>query len=729
MKFGKLLALMLPLALVMVLAVACGGAEPQPAAPAGGITAEELQAAISGIQIPEGLSEADVSNIVSSAMAAQPGITAADLQTAVDAAEGITAAELQAAIAGIQIPEGLSEADVSNIVSSAMAAQPGITAADVSKIVADQLAAQPGITAADLQAAVDAAVVTAAMEAAASAPAPAATAPVMMAMEAPTGTLNVAFPELGPYQAHPGLSSFPAASLNFISAVEGLVGRDLEWNLFGKLAESWSVASDQLTWTFKLRESVQFHDGWGEFTAEDYVFSIKAAGAEDSINSAAGSHRTHFLNPDGHLKVLDDHTFEANTGVPKWSVMQSTLTPGPDGIFAVSKKQVEELEKSIGLEEANSVLVGTGPWKIADSQPGEYWHFEAVMDHYRKTPYFAEMRFLNIPEESTRVANFQTRRLDVFTAIPDTIPLLANTPGTEFMAQKDAVDQHLLFYGNNYVSFNPEWCPGRPDSPWPDRPEYENCPAEGWDPDAAWVSASPDFDSPEWEQARKVRQAMMVAIDRQKIIDELLHGEGVPQSMLAWSNRPNKPEWKWEYDLERAKQLLVEAGYPDGFSLELYPAERGAPSEVEACEAIAVMWEDLGLDVSIIKLPFATLVEPWLDHSFKGISCNAAPPFQDVTFLWHALHMPWSSVTIGFNHPITSVLIEDAFNTFDDEERWEKTVALADWFWANSLETYGLWTVNQIHALGPKVGDWGDKLETGNGRRISALEWAPHREQ
>jgi hypothetical protein len=80
MKFGKLLALMLPLALVMVLAVACGGAEPQPAAPAGGITAEELQGAIAGIQIPEGLSEADVSEIVSSAMSAQPGITAADLQ-------------------------------------------------------------------------------------------------------------------------------------------------------------------------------------------------------------------------------------------------------------------------------------------------------------------------------------------------------------------------------------------------------------------------------------------------------------------------------------------------------------------------------------------------------------------------------------------------------------------------------------------------------------------------
>ena len=256
MRFGKLFALMLALALVMALAIGCG-AEPAPAAPAG-ITAEQLQAAIAGIQIPEGLSESDVSEIVSSAMADQPGVTAADLQNAVDAAGGVTAAELEAAIAGIQIPEGLSESDVSSIVSSAMSAQPGITAADVSKIVADQLAAQPGITAEDLQSAVDAAVEKAVMEAAMSAPAPATAVPAMMAMEAPQGTLDVAFPELGAYQAHPAMTSFPQASIVELAALESLHGRDLNWDYYPRLMTSWSVAPDNLTWTFNLREDVQF---------------------------------------------------------------------------------------------------------------------------------------------------------------------------------------------------------------------------------------------------------------------------------------------------------------------------------------------------------------------------------------------------------------------------------------------------------------------------------------
>ena len=458
MKFGKLPALMLPLALVMALSIACAAEQPAPAAPAEGITAADLQAAIAGIQIPEGLSEADVSDIVSSAMAAQPGISAADLQTAVDAAEGITAEELQAAIAGIQIPEGLSESDVSNIVSSAMSAQPGITAADVSKIVADQLSAQPGITAADLQAAVDAAVSKAAMEAAASAPAPATSVPAMMAMEAPHGTLNVAFPELGAYQAHPAMTSFPQASIVELAALESLHGRDLDWEYYPRLMTSWSVASDNLTWTFNLREGVPFHDGWGEFTAEDFIWTLETAASEGSVNPQAAAHREKFLNPEGHTIALDDHTIEVNTGKPFWDLLTSVYSPGSDPVLVNSKTQATELEKSIGLDAANSKMVGTGPWKIADSQPGEFWHFEAVMDHYLKTPYFAEMRFREIPEESTRVANFQTRRIDVFTAVPDTIPLLANTPGTEFMAQKGAVDQHLLFYGGCYTSTNFAGC-------------------------------------------------------------------------------------------------------------------------------------------------------------------------------------------------------------------------------------------------------------------------------
>ena len=728
MKFGKSLALMLSLLLVIALAMACGSAEPAPAAPAG-ITAEELQAAIAGIQIPEGLSESDVSEIVSSAMSAQPGITAADLQSAVDAAEGITAEELQAAIAGIQIPEGLSESDVSSIVSSAMSAQPGITAADVSKIVSDQLAAQPGITAEDLQTAVDSAVSKAVAEASMSAPAPAAPAPAMMAMEAPHGTLDVAFPELGSYQMYIPAVSFPQASLNMLAAADSLVGRGLDWVFWGKLATSWEVSPDQLTWTFNLRQGVPFHDDWGEFTAEDLVFSMEETVKEGTIAPRGPEYSRTFFCDNCSVTATDRYTVETNTGVPIWDAITAFHIPGSDPVYAMSKSQVTELEKSIGLDAANELIVSTGPWKIVENRPSEYWHFDAVMDHYQKTPFFAEMRFREIPEESSRIANFQTRRIDTFTAVPDSIAILANTPGTLFMAQKGAVEQHLLFYGQYYTSADPSMCPGEPTSNFPPPyPKTDQCPTTGWDPDSPWVSANPDMDSSEWDAARKVRLAMHLAIDREKLIEELLHGEAVPLPMQGWSNQDFPAEWVRPYDPERAKELLAEAGYPDGFEMDLIPMLRGAPSEAEACEAIAAMWEAVGLDVNLKNVPFNTVVEDQINYTAKGyVACNASGAFIEPMWLDSKMYLADGGWSPGMNHPVTSRLFVDAFNVFDKEERWKLSLEAGQLMWDNVLD-HGLWTANQIHALGPEVGDWEEHLDTGNPRRISSLEWAPHRQ-
>jgi ABC-type transport system substrate-binding protein len=617
-------------------------------------------------------------------------------------AGGITAAELQAAIAGIQIPEGLSQADVS-------------------KIISDQLAAQPGVSAADMQKAVDSAVSQAVAVAAAASAA-------MAAQEEPYGMLDVAFPELGTYQNHPAMVSFPQASMQMLAAADGMVGRGLDWEFYGKTATSWEISPDQLTWTFHIREGVQFHDDWGELTAEDWVYSIEQGSKPGSINPRGPEYYRTFYCDECHVKALDRYTLEVNSGKPLWDLVTAFHTPGSDPIWAVSEAQVTELEKSIGLDAANELVVSTGPWKIAENKPGEYWQFDAVLDHYLKTPYFAEMRFWEIPEESTRIANFQTRRLDTFTAVPDSIPILSETPGTLFMSQKGAVEQHLLFYGQYYTSADPSMCPGEPTSNFPPPyPTTEKCPTSGFDPDSPWVSASADMDSAEWIAARKVRLAMHLAIDRHKLINELLHGEAVPLPMQGWSNQSFKPEWVREYDLGRAKELLAEAGYPNGFTMDLVPMLRGAPSEAEACEAIGAMWETLGLDVNIQKIPFNTVVEKQLDYTAKGyVACNASGAFIEPMWLDSKMYMADGGWSPGMNHPITSRLFFDAFNTFDREERWQLSLVAGQLMWDQVLD-HGLWTANQIHALGPEVGDWEDHLDTGNPRRISALEWAPHR--
>ncbi|HIC16217.1 MAG TPA: hypothetical protein EYO83_13890, partial [Gemmatimonadetes bacterium] len=308
MKTGKLLALMLPLVLVMVLAVACGSDEPAPAptaAPAQpGLTAAELQAelqsAIAGIQIPEGLSEADVTNIVEGAaqpgisaddvskivsdqLAKQPGISAADLQKAVDdavkAAGGMTAADLRAAIAGIQIPEGLS-------------------ADDLSKIVSDQLAAQPGITAADLQKAVDAAVVLAV---AAAVPADPAQGEV-----AQQGTLDVAFQQLLTFGTDYTVRT--PAEIGFASTIssEPLLKLNRDGQVVPGLISEWSL--DGTVWTFKVQKGVEFHRGWGNMTSDDVIFTFQEIGGEDSISSGADRTREYFFAEGGGMTKVDDYT-------------------------------------------------------------------------------------------------------------------------------------------------------------------------------------------------------------------------------------------------------------------------------------------------------------------------------------------------------------------------------------------------------------------------------------
>jgi len=560
-------------------------------------------------------------------------------------------------------------------------------------------------------------------------PVAAATA-VLEAQEGPHGTLDVAFPELGTYQNHPAMVSFPQASMQMLAAADGMVGRGLDWEFYGKSAKSWSVASDQLTWTFNLKEGVPFHDGWGEMTAQDWVYSIQQGSKPGSINPRGPEYYRTFFCEDGcYVKAVDRYTVEVNTGKAIWDAITAFHTPGSDPIWAVSEAQVTELEKSIGLDAANELIVSTGPWKIIDNRPGEYWHFAAVEDHYLKTPAFAEMKFHEIPEESTRVANFQTRRLDTFTAVPDSITILANTPGTLFMSQKGAVEQHLLFYGQYYTSATPEMCPGEPNSNFPPPyPTTPKCPTTGYDPDSPWVSSNPDFDSVEWANARKVRLAMHLGIDRDKLIEELLHGEAVHLPMQGWSNQSFPSEWVRPYDPAQAKVLLAEAGYPDGFSMNLVPMLRGAPSEAEACEAIAAMWTAIGLDVNIQHIPFNTVVEKQLDYTAKGyVACNASGAFIEPMWLDSKMYMADGGWSPGMNHPITSRLFYDAFAEFDKEKRWALSLEAGQLMWDQVLD-HGLWTANQIHALGPEVGDWEANLDTGNPRRISALEWAPHRE-
>ena len=522
----------------------------------------------------------------------------------------------------------------------------------------------------------------------------------------PTGSLNIGFKEIGPYTGHPSKTSWPQYGVVQLTAFEGLFGRDAQGTFWPKLVESWTVDDDQLTWTFKLEEGVPFHDGWGEMTADDVIWSIQEFAAEGSFSAGVAQIRRLWLNPKGHVKALDNYTIEVNTGDPGWDMLSWINSPAASGTWIISKKQVEEL----GGDEANGQAAGTGPWRMVENVTDDFWRFEGLADHWRKSPEFAELNFKVIPEESTRIANFQTDQIDIFAASPDSIPTLAEIDDTKFMSQAGSSESHLGIYGmwHEYVGTDKE--------------------REGWDPDAPYISANPDPTSEEWEQARKVRQAMGLAIDREKLVRELLRGEGAPLAMWGWASFEHRadPSWVWDYDPERAKQLLTEAGYPDGFEVELTPSIRGAPAEVEACEAVADMWQDVGINARLQRIPFNTLSEGQFARTNTGITCHAAQPLVEPLVLYGFMYDPIGSWSAGNDHPFLTELLHNASVTFDSDERWALQFQMAHWIWDNSFDI-GLYSVNNIYPLGPKIDSWEEHLETGDPRRLSALEFAPHR--
>ena len=567
---------------------------------------------------------------------------------------------------------------------------------------APQATAAPQPTAAPQQAATAAPVATAAPTAAPT------TAPAMM--QGPEGVLNIGFKELGPYSASNKLTESTVWLYVATASHEQLNFTDANGQFQPKVAESWSVDESGSVWTFKLKQGVEFSKGYGEATVDDYIFGAEGQVAPDSISSISGPVRRIFFHPDGGLTKIDDYTFELNTVEPQFdTLLQTSLTTS--NLFT-SKRHFEEKGEDVAMFEG----VGTGPWEYVSSTTGEVWRFEAREDHHRKTPEFAELMMWEIAEESTRVANFQAGRLDSFQMALDSKGAMDQVEDIRYISVPNGATEHLGFYGNWYV--------GHGESDFADR-------RPGYDPDLPWVSASPDVNSAEWEQARKVREALSIAIDRDLIVETLLGGEGSSQPLWMWENKLDFLDEDLRtipYDPDRAIQLLEEAGYPDGFEITLTPSIRGVAAEVEACEAISEMWEEIGLDTTIQRVPYLTQGPLIQARSYNQASCHGTAGRQHPLEIMALVFGSDSGWTAGFDHPVVDELLDEAGVQTNDTDRWRVMNELARFIYENVLET-GLYSVNVLWPLSSKVDSWAEHLEYGDTRSFGAYEYTKHRSQ
>jgi peptide/nickel transport system substrate-binding protein len=328
------------------------------------------------------------------------------------------------------------------------------------------------------------------------------------------------------------------------------------------LAKRLEYSKDGLTLTVYLREGVQFNGGWGEVTAEDVKYSYERVMMPTSVSN----YKKIFSKTIKSIEVVDRYTVAYHLQQPApefwWQMVEGSNTQAP----ILCKKYVEK----VGDEKARYQPIGSGPFRLVEHQPGQYLKFEAFDKHWRVVPEFKYLILNVVPEESTRVAMLRTGEIDITDVTLKSVSQLQKTQGITLRNWPGGYTIFALFGG--MMS--------------PKDKRYK----AGYHRTDPWVD-------------KRVREAMNIALDRNAIIKAVYKGTA-EATTVCWT----LPDWRnlkpIPYDPERAKQLLAEAGYPDGFSLNIASCGAWAPAyEIpDVLEIAAAYFEQIGLKVNFKQM-------------------------------------------------------------------------------------------------------------------------------
>lgn len=408
----------------------------------------------------------------------------------------------------------------------------------------------------------------------------------------------------------------PAVQVN-TQIFDTLVTVDPETNeVVPQIAESWEQTDDQ-TYVFKIREGIKFHDG-SDLTAEDVKFSLDRA-----RNSAAVSYIVNFIE---EVTVDDDHTVTVKTTAPYAPTLRNLAIP----FAAIVPKAVVEADENAFIQNP----VGSGPYKFVEWNHGDHVTLKAFDDYYAGKPETENLIMKVIPETSQRTIALETGEVDLaYDLAVNDIPKVNS-------------DDKLTVYEIPsltcwYVSMN--------------------------------MNKKP-FDNP------KVREAMSMAIDRQTIIDTINAGSGqTADAIIAPAVFGYYSTGVKEYNPTKAKELLAEAGYPNGFSTTLWVNDN--QSRIEMCQAMQAMLLEVGVQCNLEVLEFGSFISRTTagDHDLAYFGWTTSSGDADYSYysLEHSTQQGAAGNRSFLADPDVDKLIEEARSNTNEEERKELYKELA----------------------------------------------------
>ena len=419
---------------------------------------------------------------------------------------------------------------------------------------------------------------------------------------------------------------------------ETLVKMDPDSKPIPGLAESWRLV-DELTWEFKLRRGVKFHDG-SDFSAEDVAWSIdripliaNSPGRFDSYTKAIVS-----------KQIIDPLTIRFKTATP-YPLMLPDLT----AVFIVSKKATAgSLPQGLASEDfaTGKGMSGTGPFKFVRFARDDRVELERNEAYWGNKPAWGKVTLRFIAADPTRVAALLSGDVDA----------IENVPTADLKRIRD--NQNLNFFSkvsHRMIYFNLD--------------QREKTPFV-FDNDGKPLDKNPLRDL-------RVRKALSMAVNRDAIKDRLMEGLSLPTANLVPPALfGHNPTLKPVFDADGAKKLLTEAGYPNGFSFTFHGPNNRYVNDDQIMQTIAQMWARIGVKAKIDAMPLAVYFPRATKKEFSVTLVGWGAQTGEASSPLRAL-VACENKDKGFGvinypsycNPKMDALMEEGLRTVDDKKR------------------------------------------------------------